>query len=507
KIYADDGKGNPVQVTDLDTLDADHYKVRWYVFKNQSSAWHIDGKLVKKEGAIQVRKSFAGNANGIALAKQGFEITATNGKAAHSLTLSEGSFESYDPASDTYTWLVPGVEHGEQWTISEPYARVSADGESSYFSYADYRIVDAVNGTTTSGNSSQLEEGAASLSAVVSGQAYALDEDMDEILQVNFTNVYHADNSIIIKKEDSRTGNPLPGAVFQLWQGDSPMTFTYDGDTGQYSYAPDGGEGAVSDLSGSETGYYEIMVGGFSYDNGNIVVKETQAPAGYTPVENIEIGYLDSEGDSIGIVAGGHAAEYHSGLLVIPNGTNSMSVTAEKKWECPESEWEDVTVQLLANGRLASSLIPGVPATALLSSQSGYVHTWENLPTHANGAEIAWSIREVAIGDEPCRADYSFANWIVGYEPGVYTENAEGEVTNVKFVVTNDTKRTMLRLTKTDMSGSTVLPDATFKIEHLVESGDGYVADPSFVTRTQTTSASGVIVIDNLPYGYYRLTE
>ena len=165
-----------------------------------------------------------------------------------------------------------------------------------------------------------------------------------------------------------------------------------------------------------------------------------------------------------------------------------------------------MTVQLLANGHLASSLIPGVPATAKLTSANGYSHDWINLPTRANGIEITWSVRETMIGDEACKSDYSFSNWIVGYAPGIYTRNADGEVEHIKFVVTNDTKRTMLRLTKTDMSGSFVLPGATFTLEKLATSG-GSAVDADFITRIQTTSSSGVIVFDNLPYGHYRLTE
>ena len=327
-VYADDGTGNPVLVEDHDTLDADHYKVRWYVFKNQSSAWHIDGKLVKKEGAVKVTKTFSGNAEGIALAKDGFEIMATNGTTTHSLTLDESSYESYDAASDTYTWIIDGIEHGESWTISEPYATSTASGGASYFCYADYRVVDAVNGTSASGSSSSLAPDATSFGATISGQAYALDDTMDEILQVNFTNIYHVENSIVIKKEDARTGSALPGAVFQLWQGGSPLSFTYDSATGRYTYASASAEGAVSELSGSASGYYEIMIDGFSYENGSIVVKETVAPAGYTPVATVEVGYLS--GTSVGIISGPSDAVYSNGLLIIPNSTKSMSITVVK---------------------------------------------------------------------------------------------------------------------------------------------------------------------------------
>ena len=67
--------GEPVDVNDL---NKHAYTIRWYVFKCQYDAWHIDGRLVKKEGLFDVAKSFAGNKEAIAEAMDGFYITASN---------------------------------------------------------------------------------------------------------------------------------------------------------------------------------------------------------------------------------------------------------------------------------------------------------------------------------------------------------------------------------------------------------------------------------------------
>ncbi|MBR6735251.1 MAG: hypothetical protein IKL92_00070, partial [Oscillospiraceae bacterium] len=97
----------------------------------------------------------------------------------------------------------------------------------------------------------------------------------------------HSD-SIIIKKEDALTGNPIGGAEFELWQKDSVLTFTYDAGSDTYVYDENG---TITRLAGSESGYYEVNIQGFSYDYGDIEVCEVVAPEGYTPIENIRLGY------------------------------------------------------------------------------------------------------------------------------------------------------------------------------------------------------------------------
>lgn len=491
--------GEPVAPEDL---HAEAYAIRWYVFKAQSDAWHIDGRLVKKQGIVYVKKSFAGNMDGVALAKQDFSITAANGAGTKQHTLTLNNAAGYDPAADTYTWEVNGLDYGEPWTLTEhTYNEVNNPGGINYHGYSEYIVVDAFNQQNKNGPGTTVD---------IAGQTYALDAGTDQIMRVEFTNVYHTSDSIIIKKEDARTGNPLAGAAFQLLQNELPLTFTYDGAKNQYIYDT---QGSITELSGSATGYYELVISGFSYDTGNVVVQELQPPSGYTPIENITIGYLPDPDtgqltDQIGILSTSPLASYHDGLLIIENTTENTSVTVTKQWLCPEADWADVTVQLLANGQLVSSLIPGVEPTVQLTAANGYRATWSGLPAYANGASITWSVRETKIGTENCKPDFSFANWLVSYSDPTYTRDGSGKVTNTAFTIQNDTRRTLLRLTKTNLSGNLRLPGATFTLQHLIPDGSGgYTTDSNFVTRTATTGSDGTLTFDNLLYGYYRLTE
>ena len=491
--------GEPVAPEDL---HAEAYAIRWYVFKAQSDAWHIDGRLVKKQGIVYVKKSFAGNMDGVALAKEDFSITAANGAGTKQHTLTLNNAAGYDPAADTYTWEVNGLDYGEPWTLTEhTYNEVNNPGGINYHGYSEYIVVDAFNQQNKNGPGTTVD---------IVGQTYALDAGTDQIMRVEFTNVYHTSDSIIIKKEDARTGNPLAGATFQLLQNELPLTFTYDGAKNQYIYDT---QGSITELSGSTTGYYELVISGFSYDTGNVVVQELRPPSGYTPIENITIGYLPDpdtgqQTDQIGILSTSPLASYHDGLLIIENTTENTSVTVSKQWLCPEADWADVTVQLLANGQLVSSLIPGVEPTVQLTAANGYRATWSGLPAYANGTSITWSVRETKIGTENCKPDFTFANWLVSYSDPTYTRDGSGKVTNTAFTIQNDTRRTLLRLTKTNLSGTLRLPGATFTLQHLIPDGNGgYTIDSTFVTRTATTGSDGTLTFDNLLYGYYRLTE
>ena len=482
--------GEPVDVNDLNDKA---YAIRWYVFKCQDDAWHIDGKLVKKEGKVDVTKTFAGNQDAIAFAKEGFYIEASNaaGDKRYYLYLDKPANDPQDgtvllPSTEgsTYLWTIEGVRYGEQWTVSEA---TGVEDDGNIIVHSEYRVVDAENTQNKSGTGPQV---------TVSGMTYATDMPEVEALRVEFTNIYHTANAVIIKKADAATGQPLGGAVFSLMQNGEQLRFTYDVEKSRYHYDP---EGDITELVGN--GYYELVIDGFSYDNGPVEVQELVAPEGYTPVESILVGYR--EDGTIGMLSSTDMADFDNGLLTVRNSTDSTSVTVTKQWRCPVEEWQPVTVQLLANDVPVTTVIPGVEPSAELNAANGYTATWMDLPRYANGQEIRWSVRETRIGEEKCLSDFTFVNWLVEYGYPTYTYDAEGRLANTSFTVKNDTKRTLLRVIKTNLGGGVRLQGATFMLERLVDSE----VDPDFLVRTQTTGTDGTLTFDNLKYGDYRLTE
>ncbi len=481
--------GVPVKAEDLNSRE---YAIRWYVFKSQDDAWHIDGKLVKKVGLIHVYKTFAGNKELIAEAKSDFYIDATDVSTGVNTVLNLNNYASYDAANDKYMWEITDVDYGEYWEITE-HPHQFNDSSVAFSVFSEYTVMDAHGDQSISGTGTSLS---------VKGMTYALDEGVDEVLRAEFTNIYNRSDSIIIKKQDSLTGVSIGGAVFRLYQNGSPLKFTYNSSTDRYEYAPE--TGTITNLEGNVNGYYEICIEDFSYDIGPITIREITAPTGYTPIGDIEIGYTDDEG-TVGILSGNsELIRYMSGVLIVGNSTDSSSVTVKKSWECNESEWQDVTVQLLANGKLVTMVIAGVEPQAVLNADNNWTYTWENLPVYVNGTKIAWSVKETAIGSEMAKADGSFVNWLVSYGLPIISTDENGDE-NTLLTVINTTKRVLLRLTKTNLWKTEQLTGATFLLEAVDANGNVL---PNEVAKTATTGDAGTLIFDNLKCGVrYRLTE
>ncbi|MBQ3085640.1 MAG: Cna B-type domain-containing protein, partial [Clostridia bacterium] len=335
----------------------------------------------------------------------------------------------------------------------------------------------------------------------VQGMTYALDEGDPEVLRAGFTNIYNRSDSIIIKKQDIKTGNSIDGAVFRLLQNGVPLKFTYNETTHAYEWNQS--NGTHTDLSASENGYFELLVEDFSYANGPVTVQEVKAPEGYTPAEDMVVGYLDESQTEVGLISGGGMVQYINGLLIVGNSTDSVTVTAQKQWDCPENEWVEVAVQLMANDRLATHLLGSVTPTVTLNAENGWKYVWADLPTYINGELVTYSIREIRIGEEQCKSDYTFVNWIASYESErTVTEDGENKLF---LTVTNNTKRVLLRLTKLDALDGTRLANVTFTLETL--KADGSI-DSSVVAKVLATNENGVLIFDNLKANTpYRLRE
>ena len=517
----DAGEFVTVNVTDLNEFG---YAIRWYNFKVANDGgslddWHVDGLLVRKEGRVHTTKTFSGNETLIVKAKDGFYIHAVNAdqskhyiltvtaadsteqsRILNALNLSAGNITGWltpiddgDGDDNTLLWEFGDVKYNEQWTVTEypPDVAGSAD-------YAEWIVVDSsALGQTSTGTGGTV---------TVRGTTYATDLEDPEWLRAEFNNIYFRGNSLMIKKEDAATGQALAGAEFELWQDGVLMTFDYDAETGLYKFDTEG-KGAVSRLTCN--GYTNLSTEGFTYEKGDITVREVTTPAGYHSIGDVTIGYTeDTDGDgkpdsTVGIRSeSGEWARYDQGLLVIRNSSAPVTVSVLKKWNCADSERTDVTVQLLANGsaNTAAAILreSGQAATVTLIAVDGWYHKWENLPTVANGETVTWSVRELKIGTESCKSDYAFANWIVSYETTTGLDR-------VYLTVENTPKRPMLYLDKRDMSGLTAVPGAEFALVAVDDTGTPLAGA---ATKTAVTDAQGALSFDNLRYNQrYRLTE
>ena len=533
KAYVQDGgqlsvpnEAGEFVTVDVNDLNEYGYAIRWYAFKACSDGgdvydWHVDGVLVRKEGRVHTTKTFSGNETLIHQAKDGFFIHAANaagdkryimtitapadaertaildllGLSASQITDWLTPIDDGDGNDNTLLWEFRDVEYDEAWVITEypPQVAESAD-------YAEWVVVDSsASNQSASGTGGTVE---------IRGVTHATDLENPEWLRAEFNNIYFRGNSLMLKKEDAATGQALSGARFQLYQGDTLMTFDYDAETGLYVFDSHG-NGAVDTLVCD--GYTNLSTSGFAYDMGDITVREVTSPEGYGAVGDVTIGYTeDTDGDgvpdsTIGITNSadsGAYARYDSGLLVIRNSSAPTRVTAVKRWNCADSEREDVVMQLLANGsaNTAAAILQssGQSATVTLTAVDGWVYTWYDLPVYANGAPVTWTIRELRVGSENCKSDYTFPNWIVTYRSQT---TADGLVLTAE----NTPKRPMLYLDKWDMTGRQRLAGAIFS---LIAVDDDGVPLTGAVSKTAVTGADGSLRFDNLRHNTrYRLTE
>lgn len=469
------------QAVSASDLNENGYAIRWYnlAYVPDDSNWHVDGLLVRKQGYLDVTKTFAGNKRAIEQAKDGgFAIRATSEKGTtHELTLDEAQ---YNAATDTYSWRIENVTYGEKWTLKEINA-----GEA----YTEYIVVDAL------GDQSGYGVYDPNNGVTVTGQTYATDVGLDEVMSVDFTNIYRSNDSIVLKKEDATTKAALPGAQFQLLQNGQLLKFLYDADTKIYTCDANG---TITTLAGDSAGFLEITVTGLDFDSGDITVHESKVPDGYVSSGDV---VLAKPGEEIQIKSG--SGQITSGVLIIGNASTETSVTAEKHWT-NTADAKPVTVQLLANDRLVSALFPQISSTVVLNQANSYTYTWDDMPLYANGVKIQWSLREIQIGDERCKDDYTFSNWTVTYSPVQEITDDDGEIINSLLTVTNTKKDgTTLIVVKSDTAGAR-LSGAVFELQLLKSDG---TADPDFVPIVKTSDANGMMTFTDLPYGNYVLTE
>ena len=287
----------------------------------------------------------------------------------------------------------------------------------------------------------------------------------------------------------------------------------------------DAENGTIGSIVTNAEGFSVISVQNFSFDAGDLIIKEVAPPVGYSIVNDITLGYLDDSKTSTGIksIAGtdstdfDYHAEYYNesgGVLVVKDhAATYTSVTVNKIWQGSVSA-NSVTVVLQATvGGVtynAGVLFPYLTGhQAVLTASGNWQHTWTDLPAYANGELVEWSVKEILIGnDTTMTGSDTFANWIVSYSTPVSTDNDGDGVPDLWTLnVTNTVKRPMLILTKTDMNGA-ALVGAQFTLTEVTwnaATSEWKDLASSYVTYSVSGNTH---IFDNLAAGvYYRLTE
>lgn len=210
-------EGKDIKVEELNT---EHYEVRWYVFKLHSNFWHIDGKLVRKEGQIIVTKTFKGNKDGIEeLTGYSFEQNKPISKSNFNITL-KGGTDVKVLNLENYTNIENGSKDDEyiltyKWNVKTKYGITYSIKENNYnlqyyTTSCSYNIKDPKITTDTYKNQSKKEI-LGDEASILGYNNYADDSEElleeSQMLKVNFTNKLTPIDSYTIMPETGGDGN------------------------------------------------------------------------------------------------------------------------------------------------------------------------------------------------------------------------------------------------------------------------------------------------------------
>lgn len=521
-----------------DKITSEHFKLRWYVLKYEpSDGWHVDGVLVAKAGRLTVTKTFAGDDEAIAEAKQKFYITVEHadedGTTVRDYTLrlddadsvtadGEAGYESYDAATDTYLWSVP-VRKGRTYTVAEHGYLLDDDVKWHHSNRVE---------VTNCPEAIPWQDGTA---ATVTADSYPNDVPDMAIQTVAFRNLYVQAGLLTVFKTDLGTGHGLRNVTFrisrtdgtpmQLWQ--MPGTNRYSSDSsaaaeGYTIFVP--GNAATTDQNGYF--YVKLAVGEYFLD-------ET-VPLGYEGASRMRVSVTDDGKVEIAVAVtagadppeGGWLEGVGTPILTVKNRSKRLTqVKAEKSWDnTDETDRLPVTVELWRNG----AKMVGDIYTQTLSEENDWNYIWYDLPLFVDGDYGRYTLREVRIGDtahDPGAGTSGYENYLVSYDAALYREGETGAYQNTAvwqdadsrwhfadhllLGVHNSERRGIISFTKVDEVGRT-LPDAGFTlyadaactqvIEHVYADASGFVAFEPVSAGTYYLRET------ETPYGYRQST-
>ena len=261
---------------------ADNYTVRWYVLKEQTDAWHIDGVMVAKTAELAVTKTFSGlttdQAAGL-LNNYQMPIKLGNTKQDYitmTTTKIDGQYEYHGNENislpNSYHWVLHAITD-EQYTLSEEnYGLSDYDVSSVIVHY--YTPIETDTGTR---EGELIESKYGSSTEVLPTQVLG-----GQTTAVSFNNFYTrtGTGAMAIVKRDSTTNEndlfgKLPGAEFTLYkEGTSEVV-------------------QIVTTNTNGTAYFNNL------ELGTYTLKETKAPEGFQASSSTWTVTVTNESESV----------------------------------------------------------------------------------------------------------------------------------------------------------------------------------------------------------------
>lgn len=544
----------------VDKLDLEHYEIRWYVFKIQNNFWHIDGKLVRKEGKMAVTKTFTGsksaieaviNSNYYLEMKGGDTTTTTTNLYLNTANLEDKTTEQTYELK--YTWVVD-VKYGINYTITERNYNVDKFITNTVYNIVDpentkYKKVYNADGTyyyetDTDGNfiTTYVNQSKGSTTSdtahVIGVNNYAIDSgetiDNSKLINVNFTNTYVPTSAITIKKDDSITNNGLANAQFSLYEvtnnsidENSPIKFTYNESI--YTYNENGDKTVLTSPSGGM-----IIIDGLPTGKTYKLV-EISVPEGYDGNSSVEVTLTtQSDGVVIPVISKGTGKGYDTAnkVLEVDNASKLTDVKVTKIWQdVPEEYIKDVIVELYLNNIPVSNYnlkydLNGdgnidendiVQKQITLNKDNNWTNIWKNLPLYVDGNKAIYSVREVQIGDINAVTNGQYnSNTGIWESYDAYTQyrayttkqkettDSDGNVTQVSIDLVNTIHLVKININKISPLGVPI-DGVKFKLQKVDDLGN---IDLLFESKELVTSLEGKLSFVDLEYNTkYVITE
>lgn len=471
-------------------LTTDNFTVRWYVLKYQrADAWHIDGVLVAKEAHAVVTKTFSGNQTAIEQVKNGYSISVTHEQTQtsdkttstesqtkqdtvtdYTLVLkskteadtNEHGYDSYDKATNTYTWILTGRQD-RKYTVKEnnyDATKVFTEAQKYDGTYR-YMIKNCTNNDNVDNNVWKSYDGSG-VSLVA--EAYPTDVPSSAYQTISFENRYVSAGDFTVEKIDAATQNGLNGVdftisrtdnkAFTLWQKGEESTYYLELESVE---APQGleeqGYKKIEEnvLTTNAQGYFYIHL-----PDGEYTLQET-VPLGYKGASTITMtvsGVGESGSSKITKVETDTENKWAvvdntQAILTIKNESRLLTtVTALKQWNSgtKTEDKKPVTVQLWRNGAPMINTTTGQSYKQVLDANNNWQFEWKDLPLFIDGKIAEYSLREIKIGDtayDPDADSDGYADYNVSYDTPKYCENnstrpnkSDGTVDTSKFTST-----------------------------------------------------------------------
>lgn len=526
----------------IDLINARYFTIRWNKVMYSGyggDGWHIDGVLVAKQSKTVIKKTFEGDADAIASVKEDFSLSVKNrdttaADANLTLTLNPESEErelttigytSYDETSNTYTWLVPGLQ-GNTYTVTENNYNAKPNGDVSYISDPDYthtNITNPVKDWTTYPTTGITYTGLAYLDTV----------GPDAYQTIAFRNIYTKAGTLIIQKVDGTTGRGIPDISFTLG--------IPDGEELRYS--------AAQSLYSTDSTDWEVPGNDFvtvpdcrivTNANGIIMIKMESPGAektvDYTLQESIPTGYggiselkvtvranSDNNLEFDQVVSTDTSVETEtyvdktSAMLTIRNiSVNLISLKAQKIWTETETP-EEVQVELWCNGAKAQDTI----FTQTLNEANNWSWEWHQMPLYLDGKPAVYTLRETKIGntsyDDTGTYLDGYQHYTVSFDNLVYLDDDENVVPGAAYEITDKHGNTitdhpthgLLTVRNKPYTGEIILLKVDEKGNYLAGAIFGLYKESDCTTLLSqgTSNENGQVIFTRQPIGTYYIKE